>query len=66
MTSSGRIKAHVPGNLARYMFIKKCYEARLDATEEFMRSAGISYNPGMPREPSDPNDRDTDSEGDDF
>ena len=45
MSSSGRIKAHVPGNLARYMFLKRCHELKLDRTLEFWKLAGSMYDP---------------------
>ena len=38
-------KAHCPGNLARYMFNKRCQPFNLDRTEEFFRLAGKLYNP---------------------
>ena len=41
----GRKKAHVPGNLARYMFQKACRCKKIDPTEEFFRMAGIVYDP---------------------
>ncbi len=44
-TSSSRRKAHIPGNLARYMFNKRCQQLNLDRTEEFFRLAGKLYNP---------------------
>ncbi|KAK9736371.1 hypothetical protein QE152_g12544 [Popillia japonica] len=53
MTTSGRIKAHVPGNLARYMFLKRCRIMQLDRTLEFFRLAGELYNPVAPREDLD-------------
>jgi hypothetical protein len=45
VSSSGRRKAHIPGNLARYMFNKRCAALKLDRTEEFFRLAGTLYNP---------------------
>lgn len=44
-TASGRKKAHIPGNLAKYMFFKRCKELDLDRTIEFYRLAGKLYNP---------------------
>jgi hypothetical protein len=38
-------KAHIPGNLARYMFNKRCQLFNFDRTEEFFRLAGKLYNP---------------------
>ena len=43
--SSSRRKAHIPGNLARYMFNKRCQQLNLDRTEELFRLAGKLYNP---------------------
>jgi len=34
-TSSSRQKAHIPGNLAKYMFKERCQHLYLDPTEEF-------------------------------
>lgn len=47
MSSSGLIKAHIPGNLARYMFLKRCRTNKLDKTREFLRLAGNMYNPAL-------------------
>ena len=44
-TSSGRRKSHIPGNLARYMFNKRCDSQKLDRTDEFLRLAGQLYDP---------------------
>ena len=44
-TSSGKRKSHIPGNLARYMFNKRCLANNLDRTEEFFRLAGTLYYP---------------------
>ncbi|HYT40871.1 MAG TPA: hypothetical protein VEP90_00865 [Methylomirabilota bacterium] len=44
LSSSGRVKAHLPGNLARYMFFKKCKEQGIDRCVEFFRLAGQLYN----------------------
>ncbi len=44
-TSSGRRKAHIPGNLARYIFNKRCMTLQLDRTLEFFRLAGQLYDP---------------------
>lgn len=46
MSSSSRRKSHIAGNLARYMFIKRCKELKLDPVVEFCRMAGQVY-PGM-------------------
>lgn len=35
-SSSRRIKAHIPGNLARYMFEKRCDQLGLDRAVEFL------------------------------
>ena len=43
-TGSSRRKAHIPGNLAKYMFYKRCEQLNLDRTEEFFRLAGKLYN----------------------
>ncbi|KAK5648289.1 hypothetical protein RI129_003181 [Pyrocoelia pectoralis] len=42
-SSSGRIKAHIPGNLARYMFEKRCDQMGLDRAVEFLTLAGLLY-----------------------
>jgi len=44
-SSHGRKKAHVPGNLARYMFMKSCRAKKIDPTEEFYRMAWCSPRP---------------------
>ena len=43
-TGSSRRKAHILGNLAKYMFYKRCEQLNLDRTEEFFRLAGKLYN----------------------
>lgn len=43
MSSSGRRKEHMAGNLARYMFLKRCKELKKDRTVEFYRLAGEMY-----------------------
>lgn len=43
MLVSGRRKAHIPGNLARYMFLKKCNKQDLNLTVEFLKMAGRLY-----------------------
>lgn len=53
VTSSGRKKSHIPGNLAKYMFYKRCKELGLDRTEEFYRLAGFVYNPAKNEPPQD-------------
>lgn len=50
----GRKQAHIPGNLARYMFYKKCKELNLERTLEFFRLAGQIYNPMNHVEALDP------------
>ena len=45
LTASSRRKAHIPGNLARYMFNKRCSDLKLDRTEEFFKLAGKLYDP---------------------
>lgn len=47
----GRIKSNIPGNLARYIFYKKCKELNLNRTKEFYRLAGKLYDPTNPRLP---------------
>jgi hypothetical protein len=46
MSTSSRRKYHIAGNLARYMFLKKCAETNRDASQEFFRIAGECY-PGV-------------------
>ena len=43
-TGSSRRKAYIPGNLAKYMFYKRCEQLNLDRTEEFFLLAGKLYN----------------------
>lgn len=50
ISTSGRKKTNIPGNLARYMFYKRCGELELNRTEEFFRLAGKLYNPYNPEE----------------
>ncbi len=50
-SASGRRKAHIPGNLARYMFNKSCDSFGLDRTDEFLRMAGKLYDPTSTRDP---------------
>jgi hypothetical protein len=45
MGSHNRKKAHIPGNLARYMFLKAVRAKKGDYAEEFYRLAGKVYNP---------------------
>lgn len=45
MTPSGRKKAHIPGNLARYIFQKYCREMEVDTTLHFLECAGSVFNP---------------------
>ena len=40
MSSSGTVKANIPGNLARYIFTKKCKELNMPRVEEFLSLAG--------------------------
>ena len=43
-STHGRVKAHVPGNLARYMFLKAAKTKNIDPTEEFLRMASYIYS----------------------
>ena len=62
-TPSSRRKAHIPGNLARYMFNKRCLTQNLDRTAEFFRLAGKLYDPTKVESPSNMiGDEETDSE----
>lgn len=61
-TAAGRKKAHVAGNLAKYMFFKMCRDKKDDRFDTFMRFAGRLYNPCSP--PSSV-DHDSDVEADD-
>uniref|UniRef100_A0A914D9W5 ISXO2-like transposase domain-containing protein n=1 Tax=Acrobeloides nanus TaxID=290746 RepID=A0A914D9W5_9BILA len=65
MSSAGRKKAHIPGNLAKYMFFKRCKELKLDKTREFYRLAGKHYNPTK-NEPIPGNEDFTDDEDIEF
>ena len=42
-STHGRIKAHVPGNLARYMFLKAARATNEDPTEKFLNMAAFIY-----------------------
>ncbi|GJQ87575.1 hypothetical protein Trydic_g22068 [Trypoxylus dichotomus] len=42
--SSVRLKAHIPGNLARYIFLKRWRELELDPSIEFFKLVGDLYN----------------------
>ncbi|KAL3073740.1 hypothetical protein niasHT_039267 [Heterodera trifolii] len=42
-STHGRVKHHVPGNLARYMFVKAARSKKVDVTEEFLRMAAHVY-----------------------
>uniref|UniRef100_A0A915IGW9 Transposase n=1 Tax=Romanomermis culicivorax TaxID=13658 RepID=A0A915IGW9_ROMCU len=48
MSSAGRVKHHIAGNLARYMFNRRCRELKMDATLEFFRLTGQLYNATSP------------------
>lgn len=50
MSSAGRVKSHIPGNLARYMFFKSCNEQKVERTEAFLKLAGKLYDAKSPRE----------------
>ena len=43
-STHGRVKVHVPGNLARYMFLKAAKAKDTDPTEEFLRMAAYIYS----------------------
>lgn len=42
-STHGRVKYHVPGNLARYMFVKAARTAGQDPTDEFFSMAAVVY-----------------------
>lgn len=42
-SSHGRVKYHVPGNLARYMFVKAARFQKKDPTDEFIAMAASVY-----------------------
>jgi hypothetical protein len=44
MTSAERKKSHIPGNLAKYIFFKRCSILGLDPTIEFFRLASTLYD----------------------
>lgn len=44
MSLAGRIKAHIPGNLVRHMFPKRCRMIKPDKTRKFLRLAENMYN----------------------
>lgn len=48
MYSGGRTKSSIPGNLARYMFYKRCKQLGEDRLAAFMKLAGKVYNPLNP------------------
>uniref|UniRef100_A0A914D8A4 Uncharacterized protein n=1 Tax=Acrobeloides nanus TaxID=290746 RepID=A0A914D8A4_9BILA len=64
MSSSGRKKAHIPGNLAKYMFFKRCAELKADRTVEFFKIAGSLYNPSPNLAPKGEGDEISDGEDD--
>ena len=43
-STHGRVKTHVPGNLARYMFIKAVRSKNCDPTEEFLKMVAYVYS----------------------
>lgn len=45
MSTAGRKKTHIPANLARYIFYKKCKALNLNRTSEFLKLAGELYSP---------------------
>ena len=48
ISASGRRKAHIPGNLARYLFNKRYQQFHLDRTAHFYELAGGLYDPTAP------------------
>ena len=43
-STHGRVKVHVPGNLARYMFTKAVRAKNCNPTEEFLKMAAFLYS----------------------
>ena len=48
VSTSGRRKSHIPGNLAKYLFNKRCLQFDLDRTTHFYELAGSLYDPTAP------------------
>jgi len=64
-TASGRRKAHLPGNLARYLFNKSCLVQGVDRTETFLRlAASIDYSRNRHQAEPDGEDEMTDANDD--
>lgn len=59
VSSSGRRKTSIPGNLARYMFYKRCEELNLNRTE-FFRLVGTLYDPYDPPQVDNTSEIETD------
>ena len=43
-STHGRVKAHVPGNLAKFMFSKAVRSKNCDPTEEFLKMVAYVYS----------------------
>ena len=43
-STHGRVKAHVPGNLASFMFCKAVRSKNCDPTEEFLKMVAYVYS----------------------
>ena len=43
-STHGRVKVHVPGNLARFMFMKAVRSKNCNPTEEFLKMAAFLYS----------------------
>lgn len=53
ITANGRKKRYKSGNLARYKFLKGCKERKADTFVEFLRLAGLLYDPTAGRTEED-------------
>ena len=62
MSSSSRKKTHIPDNLAKYMFFKRCAELKADRVVEFFKIAGSLYNPSPNLAPKGEGDEISDDE----
>lgn len=60
-SSHGRVKHHVPGNLARYMFIKAARSKNMDPTDEFLNMAAFVY-PGTEEDENEGGEEELDME----
>ena len=58
-STHGRIMAHVPGNLARFMFCKAVRSKNCDPTEEFLRMVACVYSENLKETEEENEENDT-------